>query len=371
MGKSADRAHSLNACYVDCDCGRKPDDPNLNPGGALSPWQVHATVMEMVEGQTLPPFSMFVRSGRGCWFLWLLRDVRNPEYGVCATDQNRGRYQEINRALSKRLAHLAADTGATDVSRLIRVPGSVNGKTGLPVIYSVNLDVMGHCPTYRLEDMERALGLGQRGLKTAGNARSAREPSPYRQRAIKGNRGLQTKRVHDIEAVAAHHKVRRGSRRKVLLVYAQALRLLDHSRADTLKKANDLAENCEPAYPSEANDTTVEQVVHDAFKQSRSELRHECKVRNETLINWLRITDDLAETLELQTLLPETLREKRKNAPKKADKRRSLAQQHLSASELAKLTTSALAAFYRRHGLPPVNIRTVQRDLQHLKGDLS
>ena len=91
---------------------------------------------------------MIVDSGRGWHGYWILRPyVRLEGVGRC---QNASTVVGINRELADRLSGDAVG----DLARVMRLPGSVNGKNGRPcrLLYSGG-DV------YRLQDLAGALGI--------------------------------------------------------------------------------------------------------------------------------------------------------------------------------------------------------------------
>jgi len=142
----------LNAVWVDLDGHRL----------GLTPGQILDAMHDELRNNRVPPWSLMALSGRGVWFLWCLRD---PAAGIAhtppsATPENVAIVQNLNNQLARRLAHLGADSKATNAGRLMRAPGSVNTKTDVRVFWyyaaAGDLDAI---PLYTLEGFACGAGL--------------------------------------------------------------------------------------------------------------------------------------------------------------------------------------------------------------------
>lgn len=124
--RTRDRLQWLTACFADLDLHREGLDVN----GAI------ARVHELESNGSLPRVSIFVRSGRGIWLLWLIRarDLRGP---LRARDRQISIFHQIQIEILRRLHELCPDDSARDGSRVMRIPGSKNSKSGTRVSYSV------------------------------------------------------------------------------------------------------------------------------------------------------------------------------------------------------------------------------------------
>jgi len=140
----------LNAAWVDCDC--------YNVGAT---W---AAAVGMVQGMQdsgiLPPASFLVRSGRGLWLLWLVKGCDDSSLGERACARNVQLWAKVQRELASRLAPLGADMAALDGARVVRVPGSLNSKSGERVAYLLQLSKEGRGFSYTLPELASRLAIG-------------------------------------------------------------------------------------------------------------------------------------------------------------------------------------------------------------------
>jgi len=203
--RAEDALRYLNAFYVDLDEHAGPRDlPELVEG-----------VIRLQQKKVIPPASMLVRSGRGLWVLWLIRNPKD-ECGQPqpAFPEKIRKYLRIQRAIVDRLAALGADRSAKDAARCIRLPGSLN--TGAQakdreVKYWPQLDDHGNMATYTLDEIADWLGI-------------ASEHQPWREPACNG-RGISgwiARWQTVIDEIQTLREVRggftRGSRRQALFL---------------------------------------------------------------------------------------------------------------------------------------------------------
>jgi hypothetical protein len=164
--RAADAVRWLTAAWVDCDGYKTGLDAPATVAGLMRAW----------DDGSIPVPSFLVRSGRGAWAFWKLLDERNPLDGerrvgqggkvrlspdtpVQASSAAQRLHRAVNHALAARLADLGADTGAGDVARTCRVPGSWHTGAGAHVeVLPVLRD--GAMAVYTLSELARWLELG-------------------------------------------------------------------------------------------------------------------------------------------------------------------------------------------------------------------
>jgi hypothetical protein len=117
-------------------------------------------VQGMQDSGILPPASFLVRSGRGLWLLWLVKGCDDSSLGERACARNVQLWAKVQRELASRLAPLGADMAALDGARVVRVPGSLNSKSGERVAYLLQLSKEGRGFSYTLPELASRLAIG-------------------------------------------------------------------------------------------------------------------------------------------------------------------------------------------------------------------
>ncbi len=148
--RKAEGARYLNACFVDIDFH---ESERFDFGYRFG------QIITFQDQKIVPPASIVTRSGRGLWMFWLLADPQNSMIPPRAFPEQLLAYGAVQRELIRRTG---ADT-ASDVARITRVPGSINGKTfhGDPnrVVMWTQRRADGHGYTYTLDGLAELLNL--------------------------------------------------------------------------------------------------------------------------------------------------------------------------------------------------------------------
>ena len=127
----------LTCLYADLDTYRQPELMFLERA------EIEETILGRINSYGLPAPSVLVDSGRGFYALWLIE----PLSGRAAQ-----RWQAAQRCLVERLAPLGADPACCDTARVLRIPGTLNGKAGRPVTI-----IRGDSHRYRFDDLADAI----------------------------------------------------------------------------------------------------------------------------------------------------------------------------------------------------------------------
>jgi hypothetical protein len=279
-----DTLRYLCAVYADLDF--------YNVG--LTADEVVARLAELQEQGVIPRPSMLVNSGRGIWVLWLLRDNENPEHPPRIWKQGLElkRHKEIQAALHRRLAHLGADSNASNAVRYIRIPGSLNTKSETLVAWEVQVDDACHVPRYRLSELQEWLGIAHTATP------ESKEPGPHTpgDATVKAKRGrpgweaLRTRRFKDFLALwQMRGSFRRGCHRNNAVFYYSLL-LAQHGIPiqKALAAAEQLNASCRP--PLEQS--TIRFSVKSAYSHKYK------KWYDQTIADWLDITPEEASKLQ-------------------------------------------------------------------------
>ena len=112
-GRKVSNLQRLNALYVDIDCYKQ----------GLTPEQVLYFLEEDCFDHTIPLPTFVIDSGRGMYLIWKV-----DEDGKALT-----RWQSVENYLISQCTEYGADPQASDAARILRVPGTINSKSGKPV----------------------------------------------------------------------------------------------------------------------------------------------------------------------------------------------------------------------------------------------
>ena len=271
---------SLDACFADLDCYQM----GVTTGTVLG------LIWDMVQARKLPEPSVYVLSGRGAWVLFLLK-TKSGEV-VPATVPNLEAWRTIQTWLGHTLADMGADANARDVSRICRVPGSTNAKSGEQVRYLFSK------ARYTLADLAAWVPPESPVLRAKQTARAVHQkaappPAPSapparrlhmheRMELTPSERGFQTLYRERLAALQTLENSRggfsEGQRFAACHLLSHFLRRLGNSDGAILQAVRDLADACEPPLPQDEVAHAIE--TGAAF----------ARISNRTIIERLHIT---------------------------------------------------------------------------------
>ncbi len=168
----------LNAAFVDIDCQTV----------GLQAAEVELVAAQLEREGVIPPASAVVRSGRGIWLLWFLTNGGQP---VSGHPRKLAAWRGIQEIICNLFRPYGADQGATDVPRVMRVPGSINTKTGAAVEYWLDASLQ-----YTLDELKLHFNAVPRVPLTRRRREPGSNPTPGRKR---GARTLNERRLADFE----------------------------------------------------------------------------------------------------------------------------------------------------------------------------
>ena len=296
----------LNACFVDLDIYRL--EGQMDVESAL------LKIKDLQDKKMFPPFSMYALSGRGIYLFWLLKSRNKGEASPKAHEGLIKQYKLVNKELPARLIDLAADTNTGSASQVLRVPGSVNSKSGREVHYKIvhNEDKLFE---YTVDELISFLQITNTRIKKAirqkkywGRRTKKRGSSPKRQ---KGFIELNQKRLNDyyvLESSIGGWK--KGHRQKALRFLAETLFRLKHPFVYINKEVLKSAGKCCPTYPSEPGDSIAS--IFSSLDLSKL-------ISNDKLIKWLGVSTEIvmANLNRLETILPSVVARERNNKRRK------------------------------------------------------
>jgi len=133
----------LGVCFADLDIYKGA------PLGAVSPSAQAALLVEYCDGEGIPAPSVIIGSGRGLYAKWILSPVlsrRALPY-----------WNAVQAALGRRLRRFGADAGARDGSRVLRLVGVVNARSGTVCRVLHVTESAGEPVTYAIEELGDAV----------------------------------------------------------------------------------------------------------------------------------------------------------------------------------------------------------------------
>jgi hypothetical protein len=196
----------FTSCFADVDLH---DDPTIGTlAFDVTVEKAIARAITLAADGEIPPPSIIVRSGRGFWLFWLLKESDDSESAATCSWHTRPVWTRMQRALADRLAKggINVDRAAQSPERLTRFPNSINTKAGRRVGYTVNLDTSGHVIFYTLSEIAARLQIeGQpaafiRLPSVAGSGMQMQAPIGRSvSRRANGWRALRDRRLRDYE----------------------------------------------------------------------------------------------------------------------------------------------------------------------------
>jgi len=273
-------------------------------------------VLQAQDENIIPPASIIVRSGRGIYLLWLLSsDRQGAQQRAFASEVVL--YKQINRALIATLndydSRLRADMQASDAARILRVPGSEHTKAEQPVVAQVQVVGGGQVPVFTLKQLAEFYHLpvtprlperSTQFLKPIKNRGSC----PARRR---GAIATGHYRLSDLLAIAqASGGVAQGKRFVSIRYLCQFARAAGYTLSDIQGAAAEFAQTCRPSYPSEESDAPVSEIVKRAWIEGRGH-----KLSNDALARFFQVTPELADELNLRSIIPQAVKDARDAEP--------------------------------------------------------
>lgn len=210
--RNNDSIRWITSCFVDLDCHAL----GIDVGTAVG------TIINAQDAGTIPPASMLCRSGRGLWVFWFLQsDDENKAEPVAAFPEKIRTWCNVQCAVTRLFSTIGADAAARDVSRVTRIPGSINSKSGRRVAYWIQGDDNGHPFVYTLNSLARAF---QVQLPTR-HAAVTQAHAKLSARGRKGQAGRWLKARSNFERLwELRGTFPQGTRNNAIFVYATILR---------------------------------------------------------------------------------------------------------------------------------------------------
>ena len=112
--REVNKVYSVRASYLDLDGKYAEEHKDITPEDWVRVIIVHC------EAKKIPVPTIMVFSGNGIHVKWLYKEA--------VTGENLKKFERLEKKLQKLFAELGADIKATDLARVLRVPGTKNCK---------------------------------------------------------------------------------------------------------------------------------------------------------------------------------------------------------------------------------------------------
>lgn len=267
--------------------------------GTSAPQSVEAALAACAE-VGLPRPGYVVLSGRGCHLYWPLADTHPKALPV---------WQHVERAIVTALANYGADRTATDCTRVLRLVGSRNTKSGTEVIgWQISPQ------RWTLHELADYV-LGPRPSGPPDRVRSIERARSKRPGTQGGVFALWHSRYLDLVAIAEHHAFMRshgvpeGHRDKLLFLMANALSWF--TRTDSLSgEISRVARTFMPSLTMAEVQTYTRPIVRRALATEEGSDEHRYRFQTETIRDWI---GDLIEPVQgqLRVLVPRSVLDER------------------------------------------------------------
>jgi len=316
FAKTNDNIRELVTITVDLDSYKR----------SLSAEIALGVVLHLCQTDGIPLPSLFARSGRGSYLLWLLKDSdgRPP----LNTPDNNAIYRTIVENLLYRFENLEADAHSLIPSQFYKSPGTRDSKTGRRVYYAAfGGGSLAQIPLYTLDDIKDALGIHHATLPYV-NDNQLLDLQEFKLHRSRPGHGGERHRVcvSEIEQInAARGGFKEGCRAMALFFYFQARSAYLKTVYRAGLENRDAIVDIDSQVRTEAWHDTYS--LNDAFDPplGRGEVRKACKTgfrfpkgtrrgypRRSMFAAYLGVSREEAHRLNLQHILPASIVEEQR-----------------------------------------------------------
>lgn len=340
----------LNAFWVDLDYY------NIPKYAKKTPEQMIKILRKKKLFKKVEP-SFFVASGGGLYIFYLIKDIPKQMASI---------WSKVEISIAKKFEEFGADMGATDISRVLRLPGTINTKNGniARIIYNSKSQYSWENPTesikrYSFKEIQEIYLPSKDYQPNKSNNNKVIEFNPNKKEVTKQNnkttngkvttffslKNLHYKRIEDIERIVKHRKgIMKKCRHHALYIYMITNLHYDGDIENAIEKTKSLNNIlAEPMIDVEEEqefkdiiDTAIKAYKKfvDASKEYTVDkgsfvyyMRNEAKCvlySNRGIINRLKIEPEEMEVLKLKTLINEDEKKRRKRVSQRENYHKKL-----------------------------------------------
>lgn len=268
-----DKCFQMNAIFVDLDYYKIPKYKDK-------------TTNEMAEimrkkglFKDLEP-SFFVDSGNGMYIYYLLENTLNGQLKAMQK-----LWKALEEKIIERFKDFEADAKASDIARVVRIPGSINQKTGrvAKLIYNTdkkyNYKALEEVRRYTLNQLTDVLLDKKKSSQKAKTDRATYKGATVLNWSI----NVAYKRCRDLEKVVELRGNCEGARDFICLLYRQSLLHQNFSEEESLEKTIELAYKMQDFGHKGFDERYIETVTkptvryYENFKQAQKEYKESDK----------------------------------------------------------------------------------------------
>lgn len=265
-------------------------------------------VKQLIFAAKIPNPNLVIYSGRGIQLIYSISGGASPKMAFLS--------QYITTQYIAQLEHLGADTSGTDVTRVFRLPNSVNGKNGVQVQAEVWRTL-----EYHLEELYSYCTPLEARRKPSKRSKGTLVTLPS-QKGLFNLYSLNTSRKNDLESLVTLRHGDIDKRNVLTYIYGYTVALLLKNKEQTLAFANQLNDRLiDPQRKNEVK-RTAGNAYDDAMEFFDEFVKRGCRMwykqgdgikrpmKNVTVIDELDITSTEMQLLE--TIITEEVKYSRK-----------------------------------------------------------
>lgn len=353
--KASENVKEINCLYSDLDYYNTP----------FTREQILMNLDDNYFNKTLPIPSFIIDSGRGMYLIWLIEPV--PYKAL-------KEWQKIQKYILKQLKEFGADRKAIDVSRVLRVPGSINSKsnTRVEILEEYNY-------RYTLREIREQFYQEEKKAKKKVKKKPRKVASTTNKLTfLRTTRSLYNARIEDLEKLCELRNYKlKGKREIILFLYRYWLCMYTEDTEEALEKTLELNNKFDE--PLKRNEVLTDtKAAEKVFKDNSKDYNY----KNSTLIELLDITEE--EQKELKTIISSEEYKRRENirSKKNYDSVKAKENYHDKLKKDGKLTKKEEIEIRRKkikdlleQGLKRkqicevinISVKTYKRDVQFLK----
>lgn len=298
--RALNNLRNIQCCFVDIDCYKRG-------------YSAEETIKELEEkhfGQTIPKPNLVIYSGQGLQLVWTITFMSGLAIG---------RWNDLQQALATPLKYLGADFGALDASRVFRLVGTFNSKLiekGISQSESIVTADLLHGEELSFHQITEQFfpSIYRKSIKEISDVQRSRTTGKKNGAAKKGVKGsvkflftpysLMAKRLDDLFKLAKMRGPKAEGCREYMLFLCRYFALQLHNDKDLaiqkMEALNSLFEH----------GLNQSEMLHATKSAEIYHANGGILLKNETIINWLQITEQ--EQQELSTIFMRAEKNRRK-----------------------------------------------------------